>query len=414
MAPPSRSAPVSDRATYGKRLRDVVPRGDQARWQLPADRDVLARLAGAEQGRLPELLRVKYAKMATSPFAFLRGGAPVMAPDLAAQPSTGYEVQLCGDAHTRNLGAYATGDGTIVFDVNDFDETCRGPWEWDLRRLVTSVVLMGREADCSDTVCRDAARAAIAAWREAMNELAQMTHLELSRHRVQRFAPSGAVGRALEKAERMTPIVARDRLAAPDEENVPRFKDNRLSEWIARNVIASLAMYRDTLDAARQQVFDGYEPYDVALKIAGTGSLGVRNYVVLCRGNGDDDPLLLQVKQAMPSCYRSLGLVTETVAHEGQRVAEGALRCQTAIHFSAGPRSTGCRSSCARSPITRRRSISAISIARRSSSTRACAARRSRKRTRAPAIRSSSRRTRAAPTTSISRSATSRCSPPIK
>src|SRR4051812_16101868 len=142
MSQPPRWAKTADRIAYGKSLRERVPRSDQARWELPADRDVRARLAAAEQNRQPELLAVKYGKMATGPFAFLRGGAPVMARDLAAQPSTGYRTQICGDAHVRNLGAYATVDGRIVFDVNDFDETCRAPFEWDLKKLAISLVLV--------------------------------------------------------------------------------------------------------------------------------------------------------------------------------------------------------------------------------------------------------------------------------
>src|SRR5882724_855088 len=138
---PARYLPRADREAYGKWLRERVRRVDQDRW-VAGDHDMLARLRANEAGRREELMPVRHARMASSPFGFLRGGAAIMAPDLAALPSTGYFVQLCGDAHVRNLGAYSSPDGKIVFDINDFDETCRGPWEWDLKRLAISLVLV--------------------------------------------------------------------------------------------------------------------------------------------------------------------------------------------------------------------------------------------------------------------------------
>ena len=132
---PPRHVPRAEREAYGRTLRDKVRRVDQDKWVDTTGRDVIARIRASEQGRLTERLPFRHGRMAVSPFAFLRGGAWVMAPDLAALPSTGYIVQICGDAHVRNLGAFATPDGRIVFDVNDFDETCRAPWEWDIKRL---------------------------------------------------------------------------------------------------------------------------------------------------------------------------------------------------------------------------------------------------------------------------------------
>lgn len=331
---PARWEPRADRLAYGKSLRDRVKRADQARWELPARTagDVRERLRAAEHGRQPDLLPIKYGKMATSPFAYLRGSAGVMAPDLAAQPSTGYRVQICGDAHARNLGACATADGNIVFDLNDFDESCRAPWEWDLRRLAISLVLAGRESHLDDRTCRDAARGLVAAWRETMLDLVDLPTVELAHYKVKRASEAGTVGRALAKAERVTPTVARDRWTAPDPHGVDRFVDHRVPDEVARDVLASLAAYRETLGPARQLVLEGYRPYDVAFRIQGTGSLGLRNYLVLCRGNGDDDPLILQVKQCVPTCYQALGLVgpdPRVSDHHGKRAAEGQHRMQT-------------------------------------------------------------------------------------
>ena len=331
MVEPPRWAPHAERLAYGKALRDRVKRADQARWMLGA-RDAWARLRQSEQGRQPELLARKYGKMATSPFAYLRGSAPVMAPDLAAQPTTGYAVQICGDAHVRNLGACATSDGNIVFDLNDFDESCRAPWEWDVRRIAISLVLAGREARCDDRLCRDAARELVRAYRETMFDLVELPTVELAHYHVKRFNAEGPVGRALAKAERMTAVVARDRWTRPDADGRPRFVEHRTDDATAAAVLGSLATYRETLGPARQQVFDSYLPYDVAYRVAGTGSLGLRNHVVICEGNGVDDPLILQVKEAAPTCYQVLGLVgpdPRVAAHDGKRAAEGQHRMQT-------------------------------------------------------------------------------------
>ena len=149
MGIPPRWAPQDERIAYGKALRDQVRRIDHDRW-TDGPRDVLARLRASEAGRIRDMLAVRYTKMASSPFAYLRGNAWVMAADLAALPATGYTVQICGDAHVRNLGAYAAQDGRVVFDVNDFDETCVAPFEWELTRLAVSIVVVAREVSASD------------------------------------------------------------------------------------------------------------------------------------------------------------------------------------------------------------------------------------------------------------------------
>ena len=286
---------------------------------------------------MPELLPIKYGRMAGSPFAFLRGAAGVMAADLAGLPTTGYRVQICGDAHVRNLGAFAAPDGHIVFDVNDFDETCRAPWEWDVKRLAISLVLVGRESCDSDAVGKEAVREMVATWRAAMQELSELPAIELARYFVKRFQPGGVVGRVLAKAERITPEQARAELTATHGHDLPRFVERRpkvarVPDEVAARVLGSLASYRDTLGPGRQQVLDAYRPYDVAFKVVGTGSIGTRDYVVLCVGNGPDDILILQVKQAVPCVYQEAGLVgddPQVARHNGRRVAEGQHRLQT-------------------------------------------------------------------------------------
>ena len=335
---PPRHVARAEREAYGRTLRDRVRRVDHNVW-ITGERDVMGRLRANEVGRLPELLPFRHGRMATSPFAFLRGGAAIMAPDLMALPHTGYSVQICGDAHVRNLGAYSAPDGKIVFDVNDFDETCRAPWEWDMKRLAISVVLAGREGGTSDKIAREAVSSMIRSWRETLHELADLAAVELARYIVHRFASDGPVGRVLAKAERMSPLHARDELAAPGADGKPRFVDNkpklsRVPEAEAKKVLASLGPYRETVGPSRQQVLECYAPYDVAFKVAGTGSIGAHNYAVMCAGNGPDDSLILQVKEALPCCFETLGWRDPdhpSPAHQGQRVADGQHRMQTSV-----------------------------------------------------------------------------------
>ena len=336
-APPPRHVARSEREAYGRTLRDVVRRVDHDRW-VTGDRDVLARLRASEAGRLTDVLPFRHGRMATSPFAFLRGNAAIMAPDLMALPHTGYLVQICGDAHIRNLGAYSGPDGRIVFDINDFDESCRAPWEWDLKRLAISLVLVARESGCSESAAREAVMAMIRIWRETMHELAELPAVELARYVVHRFATEGPVGRVLAKAEKIQPLHAREDMCAPvPPDGRHRFvaaapKLVRVPDEEAALVLASLAEYVTTVGPSRQQVLDCYAPYDVAFKVAGTGSIGVHNYAVICAGNGPDDALILQVKEALPSTYVDHGWVEPApIAHQGRRVAEGAHRMQTSV-----------------------------------------------------------------------------------
>ncbi len=333
---PPRFVARAEREAYGRKLRDRIRRVDHDVW-VTGDRDPIARLRGSEAGRLADLLAIRHAKMAVSPFGFLRGGAWIMAPDLAALPHTGYFVQICGDAHVRNLGAFAAQDGRIVFDVNDFDESCRAPWEWDVKRLAISIVLAAREAGTSDRVAIDAVMALVRMWRDTMHVLADMPAVDLARYCVHRFQSDGPVGRLLKHAERMSPLTARDELTTTGKDGRPKFleepqKIHSIDDATRAKVLRSLDAYRDTLGPNRQQVLDCYLAFDVAFKIAGTGSIGARNFVVMLMGNGTDDPLILQVKQALPSCYEAQGLVPAdplVAKHQGKRVAEGQHRMQT-------------------------------------------------------------------------------------
>jgi uncharacterized protein (DUF2252 family) len=323
---------IAGRLARGKSLRAGLPRTKQGDWQPSSDRaNPIDTLQAADRGRVAELLPIKYGRMVVSPFGFFRGAAPVMARDLAALPRTGLLVQLCGDAHIRNLGAFESAEGNIVFDINDFDETIRGPWEWDMKRLATSFVLAGRESGTTDRGCRDAVVALVEAYRGALSRFARTPFLELARHRVRRELEARPIDALLKKAERSTPLRNLQKLTTRDG-GVIHFVSRppllqRLTGSEAESVLASLPAYREMLAPERRLIFDAYRAADVVMKLVGAGSVGTRDYVVLMFGIGEDDPLFLQVKQETPSCWAPF-VEEPPAAHEGQRVADGQLRTQ--------------------------------------------------------------------------------------
>jgi len=332
---PAASPSPRDRYDAGKKLRDRCPRASHARWDIRSDdaRERLRPLADVEHGRLPELRPEKRKRMRVSPFAFFRGGASIMARDVAALPRTGIDVQICGDAHVRNLGAYQALDGNLVFDLNDFDETIRGPWEWDVKRLATSLVLAGVEAGQSQARCEESVRLFMRSYRRYLRAFATMRFAALGRHLIARRPGDRLLDQIFGHAERVTPLRNLEKLAVRRAGRFA-FHDRRpllrhIDPRIARSVRAALASYRATLNAGRRYTFERYEPVDVAFKLVGTGSVGTRDYVVLLFGNGLRDPLFIQVKQELPSCYAPYLRSASTAHHEGRRVAEGQQMMQT-------------------------------------------------------------------------------------
>jgi uncharacterized protein (DUF2252 family) len=297
------------------------------------------------RGRVPALIALKYQLMAESPFAWFRGAAPVMAADLAQLPSTGIVSQLCGDAHVRNLGAYAAPDGRLVFDINDFDETIRGPFEWDLKRMAASLVLAGRAAGHKDGSARKAVAACIERYAAQMRAFTRMTLLDVNRFQVHRIDLAKPVHAALTKAERATPQHTLELLTSPARltraatmrpQAPRRFKQSepmltRVTGARAAAVLASLLPYRETLEPQRQHLLSFYRPIDVAFKVVGTGSVGLRDYCIYMEGNGPADPLFLQIKEETASAYTPYLPDAHPAAHNGQRVAEGqrAMQIQT-------------------------------------------------------------------------------------
>jgi len=296
----------------------------------------LAIIAEASRGRLPELLPIKFNLMAGSLFAFYRGTAEIMAADLAAAKNTKIEVQLCGDAHIRNFGFFSTPDAQVIFDINDFDETFRGPWEWDVKRLATSIVLGGREAGESNSRCKAAVEVFLEEYCGWIHRFSSMSTLEIARHRAHRDLRQPVLRDALIKAQRASPAESLAKLARKTRQGwcfrpIPK----RLWEVNDRErklVLAALPAYRETLAPDHRMIFDRFRAVDVGFKVVGTGSIGTRDYVVLFFGRDESDSLFLQIKEERPSIY-SRYLQTPAPTHQGQRVVEGqrALQIQSDV-----------------------------------------------------------------------------------
>ena len=336
-------------------------RAGHAGWQPGPDRpDPLRLLADSMRGRVPALVLLKYERMACSPFGFFRGAVPVMASDLSLGANTGIYTQLCGDAHVRNLGAFAAPDGRLVFDLNDFDETIPGPFEWDVKRMATSLILAGREAGAKNGPCREAAYAFLAAYRAQMHTFARMPVIELARYQVHRLQNVKPISSILRLAERATPQHNLDTLTLRASQVRPRqtlpatselaprtaaspsaariFKSSppdltRIHGALARSILDSLATYAETLEPARRHFLAQYAPIDIAFKVVGAGSVGLRDYCIYMQGNGVRDPLFLQVKEEVDSGYAPyLGGQGEP-QHQGRRVVNG----QRAMQFQSDP-----------------------------------------------------------------------------
>lgn len=321
----------------GAVCRKQAPRRALAAWDPAARRrDPLHLLDAAFQGRLEDLRALKEERMAASPFSFFRGAVAVMAYDLSLAPSTGILTQLCGDAHLQNLGAYAGIDGRLTFDVNDFDETLRGPFEWDVKRLATSVLLAARSARIAPASARRSTRAFLASYCSFIEQFARLPVLDVARFQVHRLRAAGPVSRVLRKAERATPLHLLDRLTVKAGKS-RHFRSappllHRVTGKEREQVLASLSAYAKTLLPERQHFFSQFTPVDVAFKVVGTGSVGLRDYCVLLEGNGPADPLFLQIKEEAASAYAPyLPASAVPQKHQGQRVAEGqrAMQLQT-------------------------------------------------------------------------------------
>ncbi|WP_344406339.1 DUF2252 domain-containing protein [Streptomyces longisporus] len=337
------------RAERGKAARRRVARSAHAGWVPPVDRaDPVAVLQRQGRDRLPELLPIRYGRMTASPFAFLRGSAAVMAADLASRPHTGLTVQLCGDAHLLNFGLYASPERALLFDLNDFDETFPGPFEWDVERLAASVAVAGRANGHAEAKVRRATLEAVAAYRTAMRRLAGRGELAVWYERidadsllplVRSAGRRRQVASSLTRARRRTSLQALGKLTEVVDGRRRIIHDPPLLEPAGASDMASLRKifsdYRSTLSEERRLLLDRYRFVDAARKVVGVGSVGLRCFVVLLTGRDHSDPLFLQIKEARKSVWEE-HLPHGPYVHPGHRVVAGQRLLQAASDIFLG------------------------------------------------------------------------------
>jgi uncharacterized protein (DUF2252 family) len=338
-----------EHAEAGKRERDRIPRKAHAGWESAPDRpDPIAVLEAQGESRVPELVPIRYGRMAVSPFTFYRGAAAVMAADLAAQPRTNLKVQLCGDAHLSNFGIYMSPERNLVFDVNDFDETLAGPFEWDTKRLAASIVVAGRALGWPRSFSQRAVMFAMGSYRLRMAEYAGMGALDTWYSRItvediRSYMPRERRATGVQEITRLA--VKKDNLGALNKltevvDGKRRFREAppllvRAEEQVAGLVDDLFRQYRRTLTPDRRQLLDRYRFVDLARKVVGVGSVGTRCWVVYLEGHSEGDPLFLQVKEAQASVLEPY-LGKPPARHHGQRVVVGQKLMQAASDVFLG------------------------------------------------------------------------------
>ncbi len=351
----------AERAARGKTARAEVPRESHAAFDPPPDRpDPIGLLEEQAKARVPELVPVRWGRMMVSPFTFFRGAALPMASDLASTPVSGLAVQACGDAHLSNFGIFGSAERRLVFDVNDFDETLPGPWEWDVKRLAASLEVAARGNEFPGKQRRAIVGAAVARYRQAMRDFAGMTNLNVwyasadmdqlraqfesklqprQRKVVQKGLEKARTRDSMQEVAKLTQIVdGRPRiisdppLLVPIDELMPKETDRTAFE---QQVGGLIGKYRRTLETDRRYLLEQYEFCDLARKVVGVGSVGTRCWIVLMLGRDDADPLFLQVKEAEASVLsRFVG--ASKFANQGQRVVAGQRLMQASSDIFLG------------------------------------------------------------------------------
>ncbi|MDP1748438.1 MAG: DUF2252 domain-containing protein [Reyranella sp.] len=351
--PEPQYVPSDERRSRAKALREEVPREAHGQWKAPKDRqDIVDLLNESNRGRMEDLIPIRFGRMMQSPFTFYRGSAAVMAADLASTPASGIRTQLCGDAHLSNFGGFATPERRIIFDINDFDETLPGPWEWDLKRLAASVVVAGRQIRLPESDATRAARATVRSYRERMADYASQRALDVWYDAIDldRFI------KAVDSDERREMI--RKRLEEVEEKNVPEYMFPKLAEHrgtaprikddpplifhptveqapgLESGYKETIGHYRESLAEHLRTLFDRYHFCDLAIKVVGIGSVGTRCGIALFMAS-DDDPLFLQVKEANASVLEPYAGKSRHKNH-GERVVVGQRLMQSASDLFLG------------------------------------------------------------------------------
>jgi uncharacterized protein (DUF2252 family) len=337
----------------GKSMRESVPRELHGQWKPDAQReDVLSIIRRRNAGRQKRLIPLRMERMAASPFAFLRGAAAVMAYDLNPTPTMGYHVVLAGDAHLGNFGLYGTPQREVVFDLNDFDETVVGPWEWDLKRLTASANVAGRENGLSARERRAAVAEVVRGYQDNMERLQHIgtfdtwhLHAFPGRANVLRRVPAKAqavIEKVMAKALQSDHQGLLPKVAIKDGSGHWRFREDppiltRVNSTKKKALITALEKYSLTLTRERRYMLSRYRVSDVAHRVVGIGSVGTRTYLALLMGKDDKDPLFLQIKEALsPAHAPYLPLRRSEIGHDGQRVVTGQRALQSSSDVMLG------------------------------------------------------------------------------
>jgi uncharacterized protein (DUF2252 family) len=351
---------VAERAAAGKAARRAVPRSSHAEFDPGSDRpDPIALLESQAETRVPELVPIRYGRMLVSPFTFYRGAALPMAQDLSGTPRSGLDVQCCGDAHLSNFGVFASPERRLVFDINDFDETLRGPWEWDVKRLATSVVVAARDNSFSAKVQQQAALDTVEEYRLAMGRFASMRNLDVYYAHLDIEATLPTIDaqlrakqvrrtqRAIAKARTRDSMSAFSKLAKPAKGTarivadpplivpIDEIAKGRDREELLAELQGLLQVFRESLAPDRRHVLEQFDLVDFARKVGGVGSGGTRAWSALRLGRDEEDPLFLQIKEAQPSVFEEFLEPSEYPNH-GQRVVAGQRLMQAASDIFLG------------------------------------------------------------------------------
>jgi uncharacterized protein (DUF2252 family) len=351
---------VAERVALGKAARASTPRSNHAEFEPASDRpDPITLLERQAESRVPELVPIRYGRMGVSPFTFYRGAALLQASDLAHTPSSGLQVQLCGDAHLSNFGVFASPERRLVFDINDFDETLPGPWEWDVKRLAASLSVAGRENGYPEAQRKTIVRGAVGAYRETLRELAGKTNLDVWYSHLdvedlmatmRQLAPKAMLKRtekALDKAKtkdsmqvfkKLTQVVDGEPRIVGDPpliEPIDQIFQGVRRDQIYEELHKIVRSYRSTLQYDRRVLLEEFRLVDVARKVVGVGSVGTRAWIALLLGRDGGDPLFLQLKEAQPSVLEEF-TQKSIVKSNGERVVNGQHLMQAASDIFLG------------------------------------------------------------------------------
>lgn len=335
--PPVLNLSWKERYEIGRSIREINPRSAHAEWSPPQDRDMLSLIRASNEGRVETLVPIRHGRMVVSPFTFYRGAPALMAYDLVHTPSSGIYVQLCGDCHISNFGMFASPERALVFDLNDFDETLPGPFEWDVKRIVASIVVAAQNAGLTKKDAKKAVQMAVRIYRMQINDYAKRSYLDTWYSRVEadvfldmvekkhRKIASAQLARVRDKDRlaafsKLTEVVDHERRIIHEPPLVYRL--NKKEKDISQAIIELFTAYGDSLEDSQKRLFSRYRFVDLAHKVVGVGSVGTQCFISLWIGIDEGDPLFLQVKQARSSLLEPY-LGRSEYDHPGQRIVTG-------------------------------------------------------------------------------------------